>query len=152
MRISIVAVGRAKRGPERDLFEFYSSRVGWPITLLEVEERRAIGGAERKTREAELIAAKIPVGAILVAMDERGEDLTSRKFAKLLGDWQDAGASDVAFIIGGADGLIEDLRAQARKTIRFGRATWPHMMVRSMLAEQIYRARRILEGHPYHRD
>lgn len=152
MRISIIAVGRAKRGPERDLFEFYSGRAGWPLTLIEVEERRPLSGDERKAREAELITAKIPSGATLVAMDERGDDLSSRKFAKLLGDWQDAGTSDVAFIIGGADGLAESLRGQARQTIRFGRATWPHMLVRPMLAEQIYRARQILDGHPYHRD
>ena len=151
MRLSIIAVGRAKRGPERDLYEFYAGRTGWPLSLIEVEERRPLSGDERKSREADLITAKIPNGAILVALDERGEDLTSRKFAKLLGDWQDAGTSDIAFVIGGADGLAEELRGKARQMIRFGRATWPHMLVRPMLAEQIYRARQILDGHPYHR-
>lgn len=152
MRLSIIAVGRAKRGPERDLFEFYTSRIGWSFSLVEVEERRPLSGEERKAREAELITAKVPTGAVLIALDERGEDLTSRKFAKLLGDFQDGGTADIAFVIGGADGLSEDLRSRARHAIRFGRATWPHMLVRPMLAEQIYRAQQILDGHPYHRD
>lgn len=152
MRIGIIAVGRAKRGPDADLFEFYRGRIAWPCALIEVEEKRKLPTEQRIAREAELIREKIPTGAVAVALDERGDDMTSRKLAARLRDWEDGGVSDLVFLIGGADGLAPDLRDGASARLRFGRMTWPHMLVRPMLAEQIYRCRQILDGHPYHRD
>ncbi|MBO6519616.1 MAG: 23S rRNA (pseudouridine(1915)-N(3))-methyltransferase RlmH [Rhodospirillales bacterium] len=151
MRLTLIAVGRAKRGPEQELFNSYQKRLNPGLDLIEVEEKRPLSGAELKAREAELIAAKIPDGAFLVALDERGKPLSSRKFAEKLGDLRDGGR-DIAFIIGGADGLDESLRARADMILGFGPQTWPHMLVRAMLAEQVYRGQSILAGHPYHRD
>jgi 23S rRNA (pseudouridine1915-N3)-methyltransferase len=152
MRIGIIAVGRAKRGPESELFEFYRNRIAWPCALIEVEEKRKLPTDQRIAREAELIEERIPGGAVTVALDERGDDPTSRELAAKFRDWEDGGVSDVVFMIGGADGLAPALRDAARLRLRFGRMTWPHMLVRPMLAEQIYRCRQILDGHPYHRD
>ncbi len=151
MRLTLIAVGRAKRGPEQELFNSYQKRLNPALDLVEVEEKRPLSGAELKAREAELIVAKIPEGAFLIALDERGKPLASRKFAEKLGDLRDGGR-DVTFIIGGADGLDESLRARAEMILGFGPQTWPHMLVRAMLAEQVYRAQSILAGHPYHRD
>lgn len=152
MRIRIIAVGRAKRGPEQSLYDVYRKRIPWPLELIEVEEKRPLPTDQRIAREDELIRAKIPDGAVIVAMDETGDDLTSRKLAARFREWQDNGVGDLVFLIGGADGLSEGLKNEARLKIRFGRVTWPHMLVRPMLAEQIYRCRQILDGHPYHRD
>ena len=152
MRIRIIAVGRAKRGPETSLFDVYRSRITWPLELIEVEEKRPLPTDQRIAREDELIRAKIPDGATIVALDETGDDLTSRKLAAKFQTWQDSGTSDLVFLIGGADGLSDGLRQSASLLIRFGRVTWPHMLVRPMLAEQIYRCRQILDGDPYHRD
>ena len=151
MRLTLIAVGRAKRGPEQELFNAYLKRLRPGLDLIEVEEKRPLSGAELMAREAELIAEKIPDGAFLVALDERGKAQKSRQFAEKFGDLRDSGR-DVAFIIGGADGLDESLRTRADMLLGFGPQTWPHMLVRVMLAEQVYRAQSILAGHPYHRD
>lgn len=150
MRLTLIAVGRAKRGPELDLFNAYQKRLRSGLDLIEVEEKRPLGGAELMAREAELVADKIPDGAYLIALDERGKAMSSRIFAEKISALQDMGR-DVAFIIGGADGLDESLRAKADLLLGFGPQTWPHMLVRAMLAEQVYRAQSILAGHPYHR-
>lgn len=152
MRLSLIAVGRAKRGPEQDLFNLYAKRLQPPLDLIEVEEKRPLSGDELKAREAELIAAKIPDGAHLVALDERGKAFSSRDFANLTGRYRDEGVRDMTFLIGGADGLDKSLRKRADTVMSFGIQTWPHMLVRGMLAEQLYRAQTILAGHPYHRD
>ena len=151
VRLTLIAVGRARRGPEQELFTSYLKRLRPALDLIEVEEKRPLSGAELKTREAELINEKIPDGAYLIALDERGSALSSRAFAEKIGDLRDSGR-DVAFIIGGADGLDESLRARADRLLGFGPQTWPHMLVRVMLAEQVYRAQSIMAGHPYHRD
>lgn len=151
MRITILAVGRLKAGPERDLFDLYMGRLRWPVTVKEVEERRKLPAAARKRREAELLAAARPAGNRLVALDEAGTQLSSAALAKRLGAWQDGGAPGVAFAIGGADGLDDALCESADLVMSFGAATWPHLLVRAMLAEQLYRAQQILAGHPYHR-
>jgi len=151
VRLTLIAVGRARRGPEQELFNAYLKRLRPGLDLIEVEEKRPLSGAELMAREAELISEKIPQGAFLVALDERGKAQKSRQFAGKLGDLRDSGR-DVAFIIGGADGLDESLRARADMLLGFGPQTWPHMLVRVMLAEQVYRAQSILAGHPYHRD
>ena len=151
MRLTIVAVGKARRGAERALFDLYASRLSWGLAVREVEEKKPLSGDALKAREAALIRAALPAGAAVVALDERGRDLKSRALAGRLGAWRDAGR-EVAFVIGGADGLDPGLRAEADLVLALGRLTWPHLMVRAMLAEQIYRAETILAGHPYHRD
>ena len=156
MRMTLIAVGRAKPGPVRDLFEHYAERLGQGplggLLLKEVEERRSLPPPELKRREAELLLGARPKGARLVALDERGKTLTSGDFAALLGRWRDDGLGDVAFAIGGADGLDASVRAAAALTLALGPMTWPHLLTRALLAEQLYRAQSILTGHPYHRE
>ncbi|MEM7223587.1 MAG: 23S rRNA (pseudouridine(1915)-N(3))-methyltransferase RlmH [Pseudomonadota bacterium] len=151
MRVALVAVGRAKPGPVRELYDFYAARLSWPVSLREVEERRHLDRQSLKEREGELILAAIPEGARLVALDERGKLITSEAFAALIGDLRDAGERDLAFAIGGPEGLSRAVLDRAWRTLALGRMTWPHMMVRGLLAEQLYRAQSILAGHPYHR-
>lgn len=152
MRLWLAAVGKAKPGPESDLFAQYAKRLSPALTVREVEEKRTLSSAERKTREADLLLAAIPSGAVIVALDERGRTMGSRDFAGKIGDWRDQGVGDLAFLIGGADGHGELVRSRASLLLGFGAMTWPHMLVRAMLAEQVWRAQAILSGHPYHRD
>lgn len=152
MRITLAAVGRDKSGPTRDLFQSYIRRLNWSFTLREVEERKPLPAAQLKLREADLLRDAIPKASTLIALDERGKNLSSPEFAQMIGHWRDNSVQDLAFVIGGADGLDESLRATAARSLSFGRMTWPHMMVRVLLAEQLYRAQSILAGHPYHRD
>ena len=149
MRIGIVAIGRARSGPEAALFEHYRGRMRWPVSLREIEVRAA--DAQRRAREGEALLAAVPAGARLVALDERGAMLSSEDFAATLRDWRDAGEADIAFVIGGADGLDEPVRRRADLMLALGRLTWPHLLVRALLMEQLYRAQQILAGHPYHR-
>lgn len=156
MRLVIVAVGRARAGPLRTLFEDYAGRIAATrllgrVDLREVEERRPLAAPELKLREAELIRAALPKGAVSVALDARGQALSSEAFAARLGQWRDAGTADLSFIIGGADGLDPTLIKSASLVLSLGAMTWPHMLARVMLAEQLYRAATILTGHPYHR-
>ncbi len=151
MRIVIAAVGRLRRGPELELLESYRRRMHWAVTIREVEERRPLPPAERQAREAELLRTALPEGATLAALDERGAVLDSRQFAQWIAAQQNKGVGDVAFAIGGADGLDPRLRDEADIKISFGTMTWPHMLARAMLMEQIYRAQQILAGHPYHK-
>jgi 23S rRNA (pseudouridine1915-N3)-methyltransferase len=158
MRLSVIAIGRLKQGPERDLAERYRERfddVGRKLgfrglEIHEIPESRARDAATRMAEEAAAIAALLPEKYGLIALDERGKSIDSAAFAQHLGRFRDA-ATDVFFVIGGADGLSPELRGKAKFVIAFGAATWPHQMVRVMLLEQIYRAATILAGHPYHR-
>ena len=152
MRITLVAVGRARRGPVEELCREYAGRLPWAVEILEVEPKKRLAGDALKVHEAELLAARIPDGAVLVALDERGNALASTEFAETFRRWRDSGRDRVCFLIGGADGLDPSLRARADMVLAFGPQTWPHMMVRAMLLEQVYRAERILAGHPYHRE
>lgn len=152
MRIHIIAVGRAKRGPEKDLFDAYLGRMRWPVKLHEVEEKKPLSGPELKAREADLLLGALPDGAVVIALDERGKALGSVDLSRRLSDWQDMGRAEIAFIIGGADGLDDRVRQRAELTLNFGKLTWPHMLVRAMLAEQVYRCQQIQAGHPYHRE
>ncbi len=155
MRVSICAVGRLRAGPEKELIDDYLSRaertgrgLGFPsFNVNEVEDKRGGGMAT----EAALLEKAIPKGARTIALDERGKVMTSPEFADCLADWRDTGARDVAFLIGGADGLDPSLRSRADLSLCFGRMVWPHMLARVMLAEQLYRATSILAGAPYHR-
>jgi 23S rRNA (pseudouridine1915-N3)-methyltransferase len=156
VRVTLCAVGRLRAGPERTLVDDYLDRFGktgrslglGPATVVQVEDRRGGGPAA----EATLLARAIPDGAALCALDERGEALTSPDFAIRLARWRDDGRADAAFLIGGADGLDPALRARADLVLSFGPMVWPHMLVRVMLAEQLYRAVSILAGSPYHRE
>ncbi len=157
MKLRILAVGRAKGGPEATLIAEYLRRLQWTLVLEEVEERRPLSGPELKAREADLLVQALEKsgpkgGRVLVALDERGRQLGSRDFAQKLGAWRDQGVAELAFVIGGADGLAESLRQRADLLLSLGQMTWPHMLARAMLVEQIYRAQQILAGHPYHRD
>jgi 23S rRNA (pseudouridine1915-N3)-methyltransferase len=154
MRILIAAVGKAKAGPERALFDQYLRRLNWPVALQEVEERRALPAARRREREAELLLGALPRGGdrpVVVALDARGTTLTSEQFAGRLAEWQDRGVQVVAFLIGGADGLATAARDRADLLLSLGSMTWPHLLVRVLLAEQLYRAQSIIANHPYHR-
>jgi 23S rRNA (pseudouridine1915-N3)-methyltransferase len=156
MRLHILAVGKMRADyPERALFEDYQMRLGrtgrplalGPLHEVEVEDKKNMGMAA----EGELLSRAIPAGATLVCMDERGRTLSSPDFAAHLARWRDGGVQDLAFVIGGADGIDPALRAKADFSISFGTMVWPHMLVRVMLAEQLYRAATILGGGPYHR-
>jgi 23S rRNA (pseudouridine1915-N3)-methyltransferase len=152
MRIHLIAVGRARRAPEMALAQVWLDRLPWPVTIREVEAKRGLTGSELKAAEAKLLLGAVPDAARIIALDEHGRELDSRQFADLIGRWRDAGAGDVACLIGGADGLDDSVRDRADHTLAFGRLTWPHLLCRAMLAEQLYRASTILAGHPYHRD
>jgi 23S rRNA (pseudouridine1915-N3)-methyltransferase len=155
LRLHICAVGRLRVGPERALVDDYSLRFDrtgralslGPLTEHEVEDKKNLGMAA----EAMLLERAIPAGAVIVTLDERGRVMTSPEFAAQLARWRDAGTQDVAFVIGGADGIAPGLRARADMSISFGAMVWPHMLVRVMLVEQMYRAATILAGGPYHR-
>ena len=151
MKLTIAAIGRASRGPERDLYEHYAGRIRWPLTLRELDEKRKLPAAELIRREGELLLGAVPDKAVLVALDRRGKVLDSETFAERLRRWRDDSVSDVAFLIGGADGHGEAVLKRAALVVSFGAMTWPHLLARAMLAEQIYRAQQLLAGHPYHR-
>jgi 23S rRNA (pseudouridine1915-N3)-methyltransferase len=159
LRVVIAAIGRMKQGPERELVSRYLQRVvasGKPLALtgfdiLEFPESRASSAAARKSEEAKVLRAALPEG-VMVALDERGKSLTSEAFARQLGHWRDNGRPAASFVIGGADGLDPSLPAAADLTLGLSSLTWPHQLVRIMLAEQLYRATTILSGHPYHRE
>lgn len=151
MRIWVAAIGKARPGPARDLYEEYAGRLAWPLALRELELKRRPPPGEAKRQEAALLLGAVPPGAVLVALDERGRQMGSEAFAARIGAWRDGGASDLAFVIGGADGLDPSVTARADLVLAFGQMTWPHMVVRAMLLEQVYRAQTILAGHPYHR-
>ncbi len=152
MRIVIAAVGRLRKGPVRDLVQEYEGRMRWPVEWREVQERRRANSNEQKAGEAALLLQALPESGPLIALDERGDDFSSNAFAELLSTWRDDGIPTCGFAIGGADGLDESVRGRAARVIRFGRQTWPHQLVRVLLAEQLYRAQQIIAGHPYHRE
>lgn len=151
MEVFLIAVGRARRGPEQALFDHYASRLRHPFKLIEVEEKRPLTGAALQEREAALLLGAIPEGASVIALDERGKNVDSRAFARTLSDWRDRGIRMTAIVIGGADGLTDAVRTRADLVLCLGKMTWPHMLVRGLIAEQLYRAQQISAGHPYHR-
>jgi len=158
MRLSIAAVGRMKAGPEREMVARYLDRAtgtGKPLALtgfdvIELTESRSSSSASRKADEARQLQGVIPQG-IVVALDERGKSVGSEAFATQIGRWRDDGRPAVCFVIGGADGLDPEFVKSADLILSFSPLTWPHQLVRIMLAEQLYRTTTILSGHPYHR-
>ena len=155
MKVSICAVGRLRRGPELELLSDYLDRINkqgrslglGPVDVIEVEDKKNIG----MRAEAELLEKAIPAGAKIITLDERGKLFTSPEFSKQLASLRDQGQAHLAFVIGGADGIDPSLRNRADISISFGAMVWPHMLVRVMLSEQLYRAASILAGSPYHR-
>ncbi len=155
MRVHLCVVGRLRAGPERDLIDDYFKRFDrtgralslGPVSVHEVEDRKGGGMAA----EAVLLRKAIPNGATLCVLDERGRVESSPEFSKRLARWRDDGVQDLAFVIGGADGIDPALRSEADFALSFGQMVWPHMLVRVMLSEQLYRAASILAGSPYHR-
>ncbi|MFW2541079.1 23S rRNA (pseudouridine(1915)-N(3))-methyltransferase RlmH [Primorskyibacter sp. 2E107] len=155
MRIHLCVVGRLRAGPERTLIDDYIKRFDrtgralslGPVSVHEVDERKGGGMAG----EADLLRRAIPSGAKLCCLDERGTLMSSPQFSDWMGRVRDDGAGDLAFVIGGADGIDPGLRAEANLSLSFGQMVWPHMMVRVMLTEQLYRAASIMAGSPYHR-
>lgn len=155
MNVHILAVGRLRTGPEKALIDDYLTRFDrtgrglglGPAKLVEVDDRKGGGMAG----EAALLRRAVPDGAVLCVLDERGKVETSPAFAQRLGNWRDQGRGDIALVIGGADGIDIALRDAADHAVSFGKMVWPHMLVRVMLAEQLYRAATILAGGPYHR-
>ena len=155
MRVSIAAIGRLSRSPEPDLVPDYVRRANLggralglpPVALIEVEARKS-----GKPAEAEALSAAIADGAWIIACDERGKAHSSRQLADKVATLRDRGERHLVFVIGGADGLDPGFVQKANETLAFGPQTWPHALVRAMLAEQIYRAVTILGGSPYHRD
>lgn len=139
MLLHIVARGRIGRGPEAELIDRYLKRVGWPTKITELPDT---GGK----------VPPVDPGTRIVMLDEKGRDLPSMAFATQLGRWRDDGVRETRFLLGAADGFDDAQRAQADLLLAFGRATWPHLMARAMLAEQLWRASSILAGHPYHRE
>jgi 23S rRNA (pseudouridine1915-N3)-methyltransferase len=159
LRILVLAVGHARGTSEVPLTEDFVTRAqnmgrGMGIPAVAVEEisvSKARDTATRMKDEAERLAARIPEGAQVVLLDAKGKGMTSEDFAELLGAMRDAGTKDLAFVIGGPDGLAPLPGKKSGRSLAFGPQTWPHLMVRAMLSEQIYRALTILAGHPYHR-
>jgi 23S rRNA (pseudouridine1915-N3)-methyltransferase len=159
MRLIVIAVGRMKQGPERELAERYRKRfdeigrkLGFRgLDIHEIPESRAREAQARIAGEAAEIAALVPENSVLVTLDERGDNIDSVRLARHLGRFRDQSVANTVFVIGGADGLSPDLRAKQKLGLAFGTATWPHQLVRVMLLEQLYRAATILAGHPYHR-
>jgi len=155
MRLRILAIGRLRNGPEKDLIEDYIVRFNrsgrplglGPVELTELEDKKSGG----KAAEAALLLKAIPQGAAVIALDERGKLQSSPDFAADLAQIRHAAPSELIFVIGGADGLDPAVLQRAQSVLSFGRMVWPHMLVRVMLSEQLYRAASILAGGPYHR-
>ena len=139
MRLHIVARGKIGRSPEAELVERYLKRIAWPTKLTELPD----SGRS---------PPPLPANSVSILLDERGQALSSTELAKALDGWRDGGKREARFLIGGADGHDQAERAQADLLLSFGPATWPHLLVRAMLAEQLFRATSILANHPYHRE
>ncbi|HUJ03309.1 MAG TPA: 23S rRNA (pseudouridine(1915)-N(3))-methyltransferase RlmH [Rhizomicrobium sp.] len=159
MRLLILAVGQGRGTPEGALTEDYAGRarvfgkrLGFTtVTIEEVAQSKLREARARVAEEGERLAARIPEGAHVILLDAKGKGMTSEAFAEMLGAMRDAGARDLVFLIGGPDGLNVGASVKPGRSLAFGPQTWPHLLVRAMLAEQIYRGMTILAGHPYHR-
>lgn len=138
MQLHVIARGKIARSPEAELVARYAKRIAWPLKLTELPD---VGGT---------VPEAMPQSRT-VLLDERGKQLSSDEFAAILGKWRDEGVREARFMIGAADGHSQAAREQADLLIAFGAMTWPHLLARAMLAEQLYRATSILAGHPYHR-
>ncbi|MCD8562543.1 MAG: 23S rRNA (pseudouridine(1915)-N(3))-methyltransferase RlmH [Alphaproteobacteria bacterium] len=149
--VEILAAGRIRKTPYEDLSHLYQKRLQWPCTIHEIESKYT-QSPQMQDDECSRLSDKLVPGAYVVMLDERGKSLKSLAFAELFQNLQNEGRNHIQFVIGGADGLTNDIRKRADLLLSFGVQTWPHMLARIMLLEQIYRAQQILAGHPYHRE
>lgn len=146
MKVHIIAIGKCKKGsPEAELINEYVKRSGWDIIVKEKDN-------STQEAEAEFLVSSIPQGAKVIVLDERGENIKSLDLAHKIENWMLNGCSDICFLIGGADGHLESTRRRADMVLSFGKLTLPHMLMRAVLTEQIYRVQTIINGHPYHRE
>ncbi len=154
MRISIISIGKFENSPHKLVFDEYLKRSKWKIELKELDIKNAknLSSLELKKGEGELILKNLKPQSKLIALDENGKQFKSRDFAKLLSNYAIQGDSDITFVIGGSDGLWEEILKRSSLKMSLGLLTMPHLMVRSVLMEQLYRSQTIINGHPYHRD
>jgi len=152
MKIHLFAIGKMKSGPAMTLCQDYLKRMKTPVIIREFEVKKNLSGDELKRAESKLFLDEMPTDRTVIALDERGKNLSSHEIVNKIESFQMVGTKNLVFLIGGANGHDESIRAQANLLLSFGKATWPHMMVRTMVLEQIYRAYSILDGHPYHRE
>ncbi len=152
MNIEILAIDKLKKNdPEQMLINAYLKKTRWPVSVREFEEKRPLPDLQKKQAESDLLLKAVAPNSKIIALDETGKEMSSRDFAALLKNWIDDGFN-LAFLIGGANGHSDELKKRADIKISFGRMTMPHLLARVVLAEQLYRAKTILDGHPYHRD
>jgi len=151
LKVEIIAVGRVRNGPYYDLISDYSKRLRWSLKIHEIEARSS-DPKQAQSEESARILKLIDKHAITIVLDERGQGLRSLDFAKTIENFTNSGERHIQFILGGADGLTDKVRDNATMLLSFGQQTWPHLLARVMLLEQIYRAQQILAGHPYHRE
>jgi len=151
MKFNIIAVGRMKSGPLKTIWDEYQKRLKWKVTIKEVVEKNNFDKNEMRKREATLLRANISQDVPLIAMDQRGKNFTSENLANCIDDFRTNGYNQLNFLIGGSDGLDETILHSCQLCISMGLMTWPHMLVRIMLIEQIYRSQCILTNHPYHK-
>jgi 23S rRNA (pseudouridine1915-N3)-methyltransferase len=152
MRITLAAIGKAKDSPEKNVFAQYVKRLPWKITLKECDVKKNLPEAARIAEEGKLLLGALESADIIIALDENGKNMKSLEFAQWVQRQQNKSVQHMGFCIGGADGHSETVLRKAHLSLSFGAATWPHMLVRGMLAEQLYRAYSILTHHPYHRE
>jgi 23S rRNA (pseudouridine1915-N3)-methyltransferase len=151
LKIDIIAVAKVKKGSWRDLMDDYITRIKWDVNMVEVESKYTDAKAQQ-AHEQRLILEKLDTDSFIIVLDERGDGLRSLDFAETIQKIQTTGANKITFLLGGAEGFTSDIRDKANMLLSFGQQTWPHVMARVMLLEQIYRAQQIMAGHPYHRE
>ena len=154
MRITILSIGKFENSPHKAVFENYLKRLKWKVELRELELKNAQNMSVDKIKEGEgeLILKALKPSSKLIAMDERGKQFSSIEFSKMIADFGVVGESDLTFVIGGSDGLSQEVLRKASLKISLSKMVFPHLMVRAILIEQIYRAQSIIAGHPYHRE
>ncbi len=150
LEVRIIAVGKVRKTDFAELNDEYTGRIRWPLTVSELESKSKIPLIQ-KQEESDKILSMVSADMHVIALDERGRELSSEAFASEISRLQDIGKRKLVFVIGGSEGLTDEVRARADMLLSFGRQTWPHMLARVMLLEQIYRAQQILSGHPYHK-
>jgi 23S rRNA (pseudouridine1915-N3)-methyltransferase len=150
-KIDLIVVGKVKKGSWYDLIDDYVTRTKWTLNVIEVESKFTDAKAQQ-SHEQRLILEKLDEDSFIIVLDERGDGLRSLDFAHTIQKIQSTGADKITFLIGGAEGFTDEIRNKANMMLSFGQQTWPHVMVRVMLLEQIYRAQQIIAGHPYHRE
>lgn len=150
-KIDLIVIGKVKKGPWFDLQEEYKTRLKWNLTIHELESKLT-DEKEQQKEEQKLILSKLDEDSFVVVLDERGAGLRSLDFAQTVQKIQNTGTNKITFLVGGACGFLDEVRGKANMLMSFGQQTWPHMMVRVMLLEQVYRTQQIMAGHPYHRE